>query len=355
MERIAMSNLITIEDENAFVSIDTIVEFSGNTEKSVKELIRDNGDALSDFAESAVSNGTLLKGESGKQIEWSKVKLNEPQAYYILTLLRNTPTITEFKKNLIKQFFALRNKYEADKAVLISEEMKRLTLEAKKCRVYDDGFTSCRGLVQNIPNIEHSERSIKENLYKKGYIRPVYKKVQTWELTENGAKSGVMKYDSHGTVVYDMKKIMNTLEEIRTQSRLPIPNSMKIHVYNGFNGEFHCTFESLRDAERTLGVAGISGILNGSRGNNKKHIRGMCFRTGDVAPESIEPLAGEDLKKIFRDINVFDNNGVFIGRYKTGKLAGEAGGNGVTQVGRLLRSGKSNQKGFTYSYAELEF
>lgn len=37
------------------------------------------------------------------------------------------------------------------------------------------------------------------------------------------------------------------------------------------------------------------------------------------------------------------------------KKAGKVGGNGVTQVGRLLRNGKANQEGFTYAYAELEF
>ncbi len=39
-------SLITIENENAFVSIDTIVEFSGNTEKSIRELIRTHKDKI---------------------------------------------------------------------------------------------------------------------------------------------------------------------------------------------------------------------------------------------------------------------------------------------------------------------
>ncbi len=283
------------------------------------------------------------------------MRLNESAASFLLTLMRNTESVVEFKFRLIQEFQRMREKYEADKTKSFNEEIKQLAKEAKKCIVYDDGFTSCRELVQNIEDFNHSEASVKENLYKKGWIKPVFKNVKALEITENGKKSGVLKYDNHKTIVYDMSRIQDELNKIHEQSRLPIPNSMMIHVYNGFTGEYYTTFPSLMDAQMELGVTGISGILNGTRGNNKKHIRGMCFRTGDIAPKSIEPLTGSELKKIFRDINVFDKDGVLVGRYKTTLDAGNAGGNGKTQVIRLLKSGKQNQQGYTYSYAELDF
>jgi len=236
-------------------------------------------------------------------------------------------------------------------------EMQEALTKSRQCNVYVQGenkFTSCRGLLQNVPELasKYDEKSIKDLLFAKGLIEPVYKQVKTWRVTDKGRKTDLFNLDSHGTILYNIDnttKAINQLviaESIRENSQIK-----KISVYNGFTGDFYCQFDSLSEAERQLGVTGISGVLNGKR--QKKHIRGMVFRD-DEPKDKIEPLSGDDLKKIFRDINVF-KNGIFIKRCKTLKEAGSIGGNGTTQVKRLIDSGKANQSGYTYAYANLEF
>ena len=46
-----------------------------------------------------------------------KYQLNEQQATLLMTYLRNTPVVREFKKELVRQFFAMREELRAVKAV----------------------------------------------------------------------------------------------------------------------------------------------------------------------------------------------------------------------------------------------
>ena len=360
-----MSNtLIAIDDGNAVVSIDTIVKFSGNSEDSVQSLVKDYKNELLSFENcnsSRISNPTesFLKvhkiGKNIGKIDWSNVRLNEQQTYFLLTLLKNTENVTRFKMELIKQFFDLREKYQFDMKNEFDKQLADIRKAPRKCNIYkkeDKNFTSCRGLIQHADNIDYTETQIKENLAAQGLIRKIYKRTMYWEITDKGSKSGLFDLDTCATILYDMNQVPQMLKRFELLPQ--IPNSMKIHVYNGFTGEYHMSFDSQKEAERQLGVAGISGILNGTRGDGKKHIRGMCFRVGDTYPKSIEPLDGKDLIRIFRNINVY-KDGKFIDKCKTLKEAGKVGGNGNTQVGRLIESGKPNKYGYTYRYAELEF
>jgi len=99
--------IVTVEADEAFVTVDTLVKFSGNTEYSVKELIRDNFDDIMEFSNGGATPREL-KRESGSII-WAKVRLNEDQASYTLTLMANSPEVKLFKKNLIKEFRRLKS------------------------------------------------------------------------------------------------------------------------------------------------------------------------------------------------------------------------------------------------------
>ena len=64
--------------------------------------------------------------------------LNEPQATLILTFLKNTLPVREFKKNLVRQFYAMRNE-------LLRRQIERATLKPVRREMtdviqeYDDG------------------------------------------------------------------------------------------------------------------------------------------------------------------------------------------------------------------------
>jgi len=99
--------IITVENDESFVTIDTLIKFSGNVEYSVKELIRENESDIMEFRNEG-STPNFEKSEKGN-IKWKLVRLNEDQASFILTLMANSPEVKLFKKNLIKEFRALKN------------------------------------------------------------------------------------------------------------------------------------------------------------------------------------------------------------------------------------------------------
>ncbi len=105
--------IITVENNESFVTIDTLVSFSGNAEVAVRQLLRDNESDIMDFSEKILNfngfSGFRRINANSKTIDWDKVRLNEDQASYLLTLMKNSPEVKTFKKNLIKEFRALKN------------------------------------------------------------------------------------------------------------------------------------------------------------------------------------------------------------------------------------------------------
>ena len=85
-----MYSLIDIEKEEMFVSLDTIVKFTGNAEGSVKRLIRENKDNL---AQLGLSYGSGLWISNPEDLNYSELKFNEDSSTYLITLMANSPKV----------------------------------------------------------------------------------------------------------------------------------------------------------------------------------------------------------------------------------------------------------------------
>ena len=136
-----MTNLITIENQTPVVSLDTIANFSGIDTKSTKSLIRTYKSKLEDLV------GTEFEEISGRsEIDWNKVRLNEDAASFLLTLMKNSDTVVEFKFALIKQFKNMRNELTEMKEQALMATFKEETLlaveAAVKMNTYDGGMIS---------------------------------------------------------------------------------------------------------------------------------------------------------------------------------------------------------------------
>jgi len=115
-----MKNLIIKDHGEAFVSLNNIVEFSGVDKKSTQSLIRtyqSKIEALNKFKFEVISNRP--------EIDWHKAKFNEDASAFLLSLMKNTKNIVEFKFNLIKQFSKMRE-------IIINELCK--TFETKELK-----------------------------------------------------------------------------------------------------------------------------------------------------------------------------------------------------------------------------
>ena len=101
--------IITIENDESFVTIDTLVKFSGNAEKAIKTSINKYKTELEGFSEKHFST-LSIKGANNGAMDWSLVRLNEDQATFLLSLMQNTDEVVKFKINLVKEFRRLKNK-----------------------------------------------------------------------------------------------------------------------------------------------------------------------------------------------------------------------------------------------------
>ncbi|WP_351123336.1 phage regulatory protein/antirepressor Ant [Shewanella sp. T24-MNA-CIBAN-0130] len=85
-----------------------IAEGVGNTHKTVIQLIRKNIDDLQEFGSLAFEMRPFdtVGGSQNREI----AMLNEQQATLLISFMRNIGVVKEFKKNLVKAFFDMRDR-----------------------------------------------------------------------------------------------------------------------------------------------------------------------------------------------------------------------------------------------------
>lgn len=115
-----MNDLVFLEpnkiDSEPFTTSDIIAECAQVQHHAIQQLISRYESDLKEFGGLAFEMRTV-------KTNLTKVyHLNEPQATLILTFLKNTPPVREFKKNLVRQFYAMRNE-------LLRRQVERTTLK----------------------------------------------------------------------------------------------------------------------------------------------------------------------------------------------------------------------------------
>lgn len=101
-----MSELIILKNNDVFTTSLVIAEGTNVKHKNIKELVSKYENDLKDFGKVRVLNATL--DTNGGTQKTSYYLLNEQQATFLMTLLRNTKVVVEFKKELVKQFYQMR-------------------------------------------------------------------------------------------------------------------------------------------------------------------------------------------------------------------------------------------------------
>lgn len=126
-----MQSLVIIQENQLVISTISIAEGTENQHKNVMELVRNYSDDLEEF-------GTLAfetRKSGGMPTEFAM--LNEQQATYLITLMRNSEVVRQFKKALVKAFFQMR-----DAIRQTPDEYKRVDVTTQHIR----GVTNPNGL-----------------------------------------------------------------------------------------------------------------------------------------------------------------------------------------------------------------
>jgi len=102
-----MNNLVFLPsqrvDAEPFTTGDVIAEYAGIERESVNRQIRDNFSRLEHFGKVGFKFRPMLTGQKVKVY-----RLNQQQATLLITFLKNTPRVADFKEELVRQFYSMQ-------------------------------------------------------------------------------------------------------------------------------------------------------------------------------------------------------------------------------------------------------
>lgn len=102
---------IDIIENQPVVSTLVVAQNIDKPNKTIVQLINSNINDFLEFQDHEISNFALqTHGEQGKAGYARYYNLNEQQATLLITYLRNNDKVREFKKNLVKAFFLMKEK-----------------------------------------------------------------------------------------------------------------------------------------------------------------------------------------------------------------------------------------------------
>lgn len=105
-----MTNIVFLEpsrmDAEPFTTSDVIAEYTGNSYRSVQRTIEKHMERLGMFGQVRFEI-TPVHYDRGTNLK-KVYHLTEPQATLLITYLKNTDVVADFKLELVRQFYAMR-------------------------------------------------------------------------------------------------------------------------------------------------------------------------------------------------------------------------------------------------------
>lgn len=106
-----------------YTTSEVIAEYSGNSRKAIQNLINRYKEKLEQYGKVVFEILPLPSGQKAKVYH-----LNEKQATFLITLLKNTPNVVAFKFELTKQFYSVREELKQRHSLRLEDKSKRKTL-----------------------------------------------------------------------------------------------------------------------------------------------------------------------------------------------------------------------------------
>ena len=124
-----MTDLVFLEpnkiDAIPFTTSEVIAEFSGLQHHTVTRLIRNHKDDFEEFGKIGFEIHASPESKTGQST--TTYRINEQQATLLMTYLKNTEQVRQFKKELVRQFYRMRS--ELNKRQMLRTELKPIRRE----------------------------------------------------------------------------------------------------------------------------------------------------------------------------------------------------------------------------------
>ncbi len=101
-----MNDLVILKKDDVFTTSEVIANGTNSSYRSVQRLIEKYQKDLSEFGQVRfeITSVKYKRGSNDKKV----YLLNEQQTTLLMTYMKNTPVVREFKKALVKEFFEMR-------------------------------------------------------------------------------------------------------------------------------------------------------------------------------------------------------------------------------------------------------
>lgn len=144
-----MSELVLLHHNEPMTTSEAIAEGVELAHKTVIQLVRRYVEDLKEWGGVAFEMRPLAT-EGGNQ--WREVAyLNEGQAMFLMTLMRNSPVVVAFKKALVKAFLELRDRLAVSSAPTFSAVDHRADVLVSADRTFRAILRSCRAAGARLP------------------------------------------------------------------------------------------------------------------------------------------------------------------------------------------------------------
>ena len=116
-----MDNLVILKGNDVFTNSWVIAEGTGNSHRAIKSIVDKYSDDFKEFGKLSYYSKWFenekqkkifsdnSKGVSREKTKIEVILLNEPQATLLITYLRNTEQVRRFKKNLVFEFYRMKD------------------------------------------------------------------------------------------------------------------------------------------------------------------------------------------------------------------------------------------------------
>lgn len=207
-----MKNLTFNYKNQAFTYSTIIAQGAGVEHRAVTQLIKNYHDDISEFGR--VTFQMLPLATNGGVQNIKVYRLNEQQATFVISLMKNTKPVVEFKKELVKQFYEMKQIIE--KLVKISRYSAELNKEIKLLyeNPKDYYFINENRMINCIVTGMSSQKFKQINNIKKGTIREYFSYEQL-QLLEKIIKKDICLFKQFPN--YDYKQRKNYLENYKLE------------------------------------------------------------------------------------------------------------------------------------------
>ncbi len=187
---------LTTQDVSKAIPVTDSLIVSEKTNKDhrvILQLIKKYNKDLKEFGQVTSEMRLIEFGTRTQEIEI--VLLNEGQATFLITLMRNTPEVLKFKKDLVKAFLFLKNE------MLARKEVRSIGISVRK------------DLQAAIKNYVTDPESRFKNFAYSNYTRLVYRKVLGKEVKKVKEEKGLGPSDNlRDNLTLDQLKQVQDLE-----------------------------------------------------------------------------------------------------------------------------------------------